>query len=992
MTNSIISVPTTRISGSFIRSQLVSQLQINAANLFRSELELSTGHSFQSIGEEPVSALQVVSLQSLLERKNQVKSNIQTNQSFLSATDTALSSVSDLITQIRATAVGVTGDSATDVQRSAAAQQVEQTIQQLMNIGNQQYAGRYLFAGSESATQPFQSQGNAVQYSGNQQNLASYADLNLLFDTNINGNKAFGAISSQVQGNVKITPTLTYDTPLADLLQGQGISKGSIAISDGTNTSVIDLNSANTVGDLAALIHHYPPQGSEVNVDITADKIVIQLVKQGGGGNLSIRDVGGGTMAQELGIRRDKGVGADPISSYSLEPTLDNTTSLQNILGAYAGTTIHSSGNDNDIRIAAESMGAATNTGVPLNGVSITLLNDSSLSPGDKPIVDPPDATNTIKVHIVNGFTKAIDVVDAINLAHNNGKISFTAGLDPLDEVNGGQGLVEDGATAITADGSGKALDQQSGLQITNGGQVFNIDLSGCKTVEDVLNAVNANSGLLAEINATKDGINIRSRDSGADFMIAENGGTTAAQLGLRTFTEDTSLDDLNFGEGVGELSTSSPAGSDDFTIVRSDGVELKINIAGAKTIGDVINLINGNVNNGDGKLIARLRTHGNGIELIDNSTGAGELSVVPNEFSNAAVDLGLVPQGQKQSNSAALTYTTELISKDSAHTPVPKSAIIITTTDKSVALSGLQVVLDKMATGVTYDEVNKTLTVGIDPHGNTDANGVIDMINGSEYASTFHAALDPAGGNDGTGKVVDGTSGIMYGAKLTSMIASTPVPNTGVIVSAANTSDNLNGVQVVLDSTVTGVKYNEDKKILTVGIDPLGTTDANGVVDLINKSDYHDMFQAALDPIGGNDGTWKVVDGTSATITAASTLEGADVNEKETEGIFTALIRLKQALQNNDSAEIGRAIGVLDKSTQNMNFARAELGIRQQGLDVIQSRLDTENTQIQSDLSNKYDADITQVVSDLAAQQTAYQAALKATASILQMSLLNYL
>jgi len=163
-------------------------------------------------------------------------------------------------------------------------------------------------------------------------------------------------------------------------------------------------------------------------------------------------------------------------------------------------------------------------------------------------------------------------------------------------------------------------------------------------------------------------------------------------------------------------------------------------------------------------------------------------------------------------------------------------------------------------------------------------------------------------------------------------------------------------------------------------------------VIDMINGSEYASTFHAALDPAGGNDGTGKVVDGTSATITAASTLEGADVNEKETEGIFTALIRLKQALQNNDSAEIGRAIGVLDKSTQNMNFARAELGIRQQGLDVIQSRLDTENTQIQSDLSNKYDADITQVVSDLAAQQTAYQAALKATASILQMSLLNYL
>ena len=34
-----------------------------------------------------------------------------------------------------------------------------------------------------------------------------------------------------------------------------------------------------------------------------------------GGGNLSIREVGGGTVADELGIRNDNGVGNNPINS-----------------------------------------------------------------------------------------------------------------------------------------------------------------------------------------------------------------------------------------------------------------------------------------------------------------------------------------------------------------------------------------------------------------------------------------------------------------------------------------------------------------------------------------------------------------------------------------------------------------------------------------------------------------------------------------------------
>ena len=673
MTNSIIGIPTTRISDLFVRDQLLNQLQLNESNLYRTETQLSTGYRFQSISDDPAAALSVIGLQSLLQRKAQVQSNINTNQSYLDTTDSALTSVSNLLTQVRATAVGVMGSTATDADRSAAAQQVEQVIQQLLSTANQQFNGRYLFSGSESAAAPFQSAGDVVQYAGNEENLSSYQDLNLLFNTNLSGSQVFGAISSQVQGQVKITPDLTYDTPLADLFQGQGISKGSILVSDGTNTSTIDLSGAKTVGDLAAMIHAHPPAGSELNVDITADKIIIQLVKPGGG-DLSIREVGGGTVAEELGIRNDDGAGNNPISSSSLDPTLDGTTTLENILGAYAGTVLHSTGGDNDIRLQADTMGAATGTGVPLNGVSIALVNDPNVTYGNETVDYDPNA-RTITVHIDAGHTRACNVIDAINKAHDRAGLPFTADMDPLDDVQGGQGLVEAGATAVTRDGAGEALDQKSGLQITNGGQTFNINLSACKTVEDVLNAVNANPGLLAQINDAKDGIDIRSRDSGADFMIGENGGTTAAQLGLRTFTENTPLDDLNYGQGVGKTPDPGTNGATNITVVkfaieRADGAQLNIDITNPQTVGDVLNAINNDPANADGKLVARLATYGNGIELVDTSTGAGTLAVTPDSSNSSAVDLGLVSAGAASSSSATLTYSAKLIFHGSGYLP----------------------------------------------------------------------------------------------------------------------------------------------------------------------------------------------------------------------------------------------------------------------------------------------------------------------------------
>ncbi len=172
MSNSIVGIPSTRISDVFVRQQLLNQIQLSQATLYQIQMQLSTGHRFQSPSDDPVAAFQVAGLQSLLERKAQVKTNIITNQSFMNVTDSDAFRRVRLLTQIRGTALGVIGTTATDAQRQAAAEQVQQAIQQLVNTGNQQFAGRYLFAGSESANEPFALVGDTVQYAGNEQALA----------------------------------------------------------------------------------------------------------------------------------------------------------------------------------------------------------------------------------------------------------------------------------------------------------------------------------------------------------------------------------------------------------------------------------------------------------------------------------------------------------------------------------------------------------------------------------------------------------------------------------------------------------------------------------------------------------------------------------------------------------------------------------------------------------------------------------------------------
>ena len=76
---SIVGIPTARISNSFIQQRLLSQVQFGQTELFRLQNQLSTGRRFETPSEDPVASMRIIDIQRLLERKQQVYSNVETN-------------------------------------------------------------------------------------------------------------------------------------------------------------------------------------------------------------------------------------------------------------------------------------------------------------------------------------------------------------------------------------------------------------------------------------------------------------------------------------------------------------------------------------------------------------------------------------------------------------------------------------------------------------------------------------------------------------------------------------------------------------------------------------------------------------------------------------------------------------------------------------------------------------------------------------------------
>ena len=892
MATPIIGIPTTRISEAFIRQRMLNQVMYDQEQLFRVQQQLSTGRRFEAPSSDPVAAMRVVVLQQLLTRKTQMRTNISTNLSFLSATDNAVSSVSGLLAEARGTAIAALGTTSTEVQRRAAAQQIDQTIRQLLDTGNRQFRGRYLFAGSQDSVRPFSTVGaNSIEYQGNEARLSSFGDIGLLFDTNITGAEVFGAVSAAVRGTANLTPVLTYDTKLADLFGGAGVSLGSIEISDGTNKSVVDLSGAVTLGDLAAKIKANPPAGRALNVHITDKKLYIRFA-QPEGANLSIRDVGGGTTAYQLGILRDTGVGEGYIESRDLQPALTPTTLLENILGAKATAFLHSAGSDNDLVIRAAVPGEQTAAGVALNGVQISLIHDNTISVGNEFVEYTPG--ESLVIHIVQNYSRAYHVRDAINRAFALGQIPFYAELDPLEALNNGEGVIDARATAVTANGWGEAFDKDAGLQIVNREATTTISFSRAQTIEDMLNIINgAGAGLMASINADRNGIDVRSRVSGCDFMIGENGGTTASQLGLRTFSQQIRLERLNHGHGVDTLPAYNPQYAE---AIFDSGVENSRIRFRARQLGADWN--------------------GFQIELAD--------TLDPPRF---VYD----PLGKR------LTFY------------INEGA---TTANDILAIFAAQAPPEALAAW--------ELTLPNNPDGSRN--------DGTGLVATGSVTTD--GGDDaGVEFYIYRTDGVRLGIDISGAVT------VGDVIQRINNHiHNADGrLTAALSRYGNGIQLTDSSlgaQPLRVVRNPLSTAAAD----------------LGLVPPGADSASVPAVPGESVALT------GRDVNPLETESIFTALLRIKEGLLADDMRLVQRGIQMLDTTRTNMDFARAELGARQQGLAAIQDAQESEDINLRKALSDDYDANMEQVVSELTARQAAYQAALIAMGKIFQMSLLNYL
>ena len=139
--------------------------------LYKANKVVATGKRINSLSDDPVALTQCLNIRSSLANLEQLEKNIAMGRTWLNGGETALRSIEDVISDAKVLCVQMANGSMNATDRADAAEVVDGYLRQILSLANTEVNGQYIFAGTQTDTQPFafddEVNPTRVTYSGN---------------------------------------------------------------------------------------------------------------------------------------------------------------------------------------------------------------------------------------------------------------------------------------------------------------------------------------------------------------------------------------------------------------------------------------------------------------------------------------------------------------------------------------------------------------------------------------------------------------------------------------------------------------------------------------------------------------------------------------------------------------------------------------------------------------------------------------------------------
>ncbi|MDX9703174.1 MAG: flagellar hook-associated protein FlgL [Candidatus Auribacterota bacterium] len=139
-----------RITNSMKVNRTLQYLSNNMNSIQKTQEQISSGKMIRVASDDPIGAIQSMTINNSLKKVAQYGKNIDNGISFLEHTSSVLTQIEDILMEIKTIAENGASDVTTSAERSAFAFQVDQMLQELIQAANSKYEGKFIFGGTET--------------------------------------------------------------------------------------------------------------------------------------------------------------------------------------------------------------------------------------------------------------------------------------------------------------------------------------------------------------------------------------------------------------------------------------------------------------------------------------------------------------------------------------------------------------------------------------------------------------------------------------------------------------------------------------------------------------------------------------------------------------------------------------------------------------------------------------------------------------------------
>ncbi|MFU1796316.1 flagellar hook-associated protein FlgL [Paenibacillus azoreducens] len=146
-----------RVTNNMQNMQLLKNLNYINTGMTKGQNQLATGQKINKPSDDPIGVGYQMRYDTDLARSDEFMQNAQTGNEILKTMDSTLGQANEVLRRARTLALQAANGTYDTEQRKAIAAEIKQLKEQMVEIGNSQYNGRYLFNGQKTDVAPYSS-------------------------------------------------------------------------------------------------------------------------------------------------------------------------------------------------------------------------------------------------------------------------------------------------------------------------------------------------------------------------------------------------------------------------------------------------------------------------------------------------------------------------------------------------------------------------------------------------------------------------------------------------------------------------------------------------------------------------------------------------------------------------------------------------------------------------------------------------------------------